>query len=132
MTVTVHRNNLLTENQRLHHMVKAQRVKVLRHTASLLVRSQAIPPMQRAHLTVWVSWPTRHRRDVSNLLPTAKALVDGAVSGPAGRKKGDPAWPWGILPDDDDRHLIGPDLRVTDELSGLPGVVRLRMEWEEL
>jgi hypothetical protein len=38
------------------------------------------------------------RRDVGNLYPSAKALVDGLVD-------------YGLIPDDDDRHLIGPDMR---------------------
>lgn len=131
MTLTAHRDNLLTANQRVHHMVRAQRTRVLRHTASLAVQAQAVPRMERAHLTVFISWPTKHRRDVHNLMPTIKALIDGAVSGPV-RPKGSPAWTRGALPDDDDKHLTGPDLRVTDELSGIPGVVRLRFEWEEI
>jgi len=41
---------------------------------------------------------TNRRRDVGNLYPTAKAVVDGLVD-------------YGLIVDDDDRHLIGPDMR---------------------
>ncbi len=129
MTLTVASSNLLTANRRIHHMQRARITRVLRHAASL--NAEPIPRMQRAHLTVWVSWPDRRRRDVHNIMPTVKALVDGAVSGPV-RPKGTPPWTKGVLPDDSDQYLTGPDLRVTDELSGVPGVVRFRLDWEPL
>jgi hypothetical protein len=128
MTLTVGSSNLLTANRRIHHMQRARATRVLRHAAA--INAEPIPRMERAHLTVWVSWPDRRRRDVHNVMPTVKALVDGAVSGPV-RPRGSDAWTKGVLPDDDDRHLTGPDLRVTDELSGIPGVVRFRLEWED-
>lgn len=79
-----------------------------------------LPYMDRAHLTVYVSWPDRRRRDVANLHPTIKALIDGIVTD-ANR-----------LPDDDDAHLIGPDLRVTRHLSGIAGVTVLRFDFVPL
>lgn len=120
MTVTVHSSNLLSANQRLHWAEKARRTKILRQTGAMNARSQDVPAMERAHLTVFVSWPTRRRRDVGNIAPTIKGIVDGIVQD---AKR---------LPDDDDAHLTGPDLRVTDELSGLHGVTRLRFEWDAL
>ena len=120
MTVTVHSSNLLSANQRLHWAEKARRTKILRQAGAMNARSQCVPVMERAHLTVFVSWPSRRRRDVSNLAPTIKGIVDGVVQD---AKR---------LPDDDDKHLTGPDLRVTDELSGLHGVTRLRFEWDAL
>ena len=114
MVVTIHATNLLTANQRKHWAAKAAIVRVLRHTGAMNAHAQGIPVMERAHLTVIVSWPDRRRRDVSNLAPTVKALVDGIVSD-AHR-----------LPDDDDTHLSGPDYRVTSETSGIKGVTRLR------
>ena len=127
MTLTVASSNLLTANRRIHHMQRARATRVLRHAAS--INAEPLPRMTRAHLTVWVSWPDRRRRDVHNVMPTVKALVDGAVSGPV-RPRGSDPWP-GLLPDDDDHHLTGPDLRVTDELSGIPGVIRFRLDWED-
>jgi hypothetical protein len=120
MTVTMHTTNLLTANQRLHWAAKAQTTRTLRLMGAWAAKEQGIPVMDRAHLTVWVSWPDHRRRDVANISPTLKALIDGIVQD---AKR---------LPDDDDRHLIGPDLRVTDEVSGLKGVTRLRFEFEEL
>jgi hypothetical protein len=40
----------------------------------------------------------RRRSDVGNLYPTAKAVVDGLVD-------------YGLIEDDDDTRLIGPDMR---------------------
>jgi|GEM_PF-715921 len=112
MTLTVHATNLLTANQRAHWAVRARLTRTLRHAAAISARAQGIEPMRRAHLTVHVSWPDRRRRDVHNVMPTIKAIVDGLVQDA------------GVLPDDDDTHLTGPDLRVTAEMSGLRGVTR--------
>lgn len=121
MTIALRRSEILTANQRLHWAAKARTVSNLRAVGATEAIEQRVPVMDRAHLTVWVSWPDRRRRDVSNLAPSIKALVDGVVQD-AQR-----------LPDDDDRHLIGPDMRVTNGPSGLDrGVVLLRFEWEEL
>ena len=54
---------------------------------------------QRPHITVTIRFPDKRRRDVSNLYPyVAKPLVDGLVDAR-------------VIPDDDDLHVIGPDLR---------------------
>lgn len=54
---------------------------------------------QRARIVLTVRYPTRHRRDVGNLYEyVAKPVVDGLVDAH-------------LLPDDDDTHLVGPDLR---------------------
>ena len=112
MTITIHATNLITANQIMHWARRADIVRTLRRTGLINARKQGIAPMERAHLTVYVSWQNARRRDVSNISPTIKALVDGIVEA-------------GILPDDDDLHLTGPDLRVTSETSGLKGVTRL-------
>lgn len=116
--MTVGRANLLSANGREHRMRVQAATRTLRHTASLLAQAQRATAFQRAHVTVWVSWPDRRRRDVLNVAPTIKAAIDGFTDA-------------GLWVDDDDRHLIGPDFRVTPELSGQRGVVRLRFEIEE-
>ena len=64
--------------------------------------------MNRAHVTVTLGYPDRRKRDAHNLMPTIKGLIDGLVD-PGTR---------GILPDDSDAHLTGPDLRVGDVTRG--------------
>lgn len=118
VTMTIGAANLLTANQRLHHMKRAGIVKILRHAAAMAAASQGAPKLDRAHITVHVAWPDRRRRDVHNVMPTVKACVDGFVD-------------FGMLPDDDDKHLIGPDLRVDPERSGVAKVTRLTFDLTE-
>ena len=75
----------------------------------------------------------RRARDGNNWADTAKALIDGMVTGP--RVAGRPIPQWrGLLPDDDHRHLIGPDMRITEPDPGLRArglALRIRLEFEE-
>lgn len=102
MTETVHfgipANLLLTANQRMHWRKKAERTKAIRHLAATVTRAFQLQPMQTAHCVVQIRWPDRRRRDAHNLMPTIKACIDGIVDA-------------GLLPDDSDKHLTGPDLR---------------------
>lgn len=90
---------MLNANQRQHHMARAKTVAELRAHAQAELRYLDRPHHERAHCTVTIHWPDHRRRDAHNYYPTVKALIDGLVDG-------------GLLPDDNDRHLIGPDLRV--------------------
>ena len=76
--------------------------------------------MNRAHVTVTLSYPDRRQRDAHNLMPTIKALIDGMVS-PAGGESG-------LLPDDSDifiTHLTVTPGPVT------PGAFTLKFTFEE-
>lgn len=119
VSVTVHAANLLTANQRIHHMKRAQATKVLRQGGRMAAEAQGLLPMPRAHLTVYIAWPDRRRRDAHNVMPTIKGLVDGMVD-------------FGVLPDDSDDYLIGPDLRRLPETSGVKGVTRFDFLFEEM
>jgi hypothetical protein len=91
----------INANDRLHHHKRAVLTRVWRETAASLVLTHRprLVPMQRAHITVGIRFANNVRRDIGNWYPTAKACVDGIV--------GDA----GLLPGDDDEHLIGPDMR---------------------
>lgn len=102
---------ILTANQRLHWAQRAKRTKALRMTACRLANGTT--QYERAHIVVTVGWPDKRRRDVHNLMPTIKACIDGFVDA-------------GLLPDDDDKHLTGPDLRA--EVAGKRGYVLLRFD----
>lgn len=104
----------VTANQRLHWSERGKRTAALRRKSKILHRG--VDPMRTAALVVTVQWPDRRRRDVANLAPTIKALVDGAVD-------------CGVLPDDDDSHLVGPDMRTSPHTSGSAGVAVLAMHW---
>jgi crossover junction endodeoxyribonuclease RusA len=107
---------ILNANQRLHWSKRAAMTRLLRTEASL--HAHDIAPMSRAHLTVHVGWPDKRRRDVSNIAPTLKACIDGFVSDA------------GLLPDDSDAYLVGPDLRPF--VAGRKGYVVLTFCFEEI
>lgn len=106
---------ILNANQRLHWSKRAAMTKLLRAEAMLHAVDQ--PRMARAHLTVGVGWPDKRRRDVHNIFPTIKACIDGFVDA-------------GVLDDDSDAHLTGPDLR--PHVAGRKGYVVLTFEFKEL
>lgn len=113
MTTVIHfgipRELLLTANQRMHWRKKAQRTKAIRELADVQTRTFKAQPMQAAHCLVELSWPDRRRRDAHNLMPTIKACIDGIVDA-------------NLLPDDSDKHLTGPDLRVLPQPWKQPGI----------
>lgn len=90
---------LLNSNQRLHWRTKNKHIKVIRGLAADAAREVGVPPLQRAHIYAEYLPTDRRRRDPANWAPSAKAAVDGLVDA-------------GVLPDDDDKHLIGPDMRL--------------------
>jgi len=117
--MTIGAANLLTANQRMHHHERARIVRILRRAAADAAASQGAPRLERAHIVVHVAWPDRRRRDAHNLYVTAKACIDGLVD-------------YGLIPDDDDTHLIGPDFRVDPELSGIRRATRLTFHIKEV
>lgn len=90
----------INANDRMHHHAKAKLTRGWRKlTAAMLTTSgEPVPAYGRAHITITYRFPTNHRREVSNLQPTSKAIVDGLVDA-------------GLIPDDDDLHVVGPDNR---------------------
>lgn len=114
----VRRRDWITANQRHHYHERGRRVKVIRTAARIKAEMDEIAPRDRARILVVVRWPDRRRRDVHNLFPTIKAAVDGLVDA-------------GVLPDDDDTHLIGPDLRVDRDTLAPKDRVVLTMHLEE-
>jgi len=88
----------LNANQRLHWAARSVRTAAWRAKAAAALTQAEIPAYTRAHIFCHVAFPDQRRRDVHNWYPTAKACVDGFIDA-------------GLLPDDDDQHLIGPDMR---------------------
>ena len=108
MTIPIPARLILTANQRLHWTRRAAVTRELRQLAVSAWGAAGGPRMDRAHLTVTITYPDRRRRDIANLHPTVKALVDGMVSA-------------GLLPDDNDGCLLGPDLRRNADVVAGPG-----------
>lgn len=117
--VTLTMDYLLTSNQRPHWAVRHRKTKYMRGLAKDTAQALRVPALRRARIVAWVTWPDGRRRDRHNLSPTVKALVDGIVDA-------------GVIPDDSDRYLDGPDTRTTDaRTTPALGVIRLvRIELE--
>lgn len=84
---------VMTANQRLHHMQRAERTRAIIQLTQAAARGLA--PVERATVYVGIVKPTRTAYDAGNLHPTAKALVDGIVR-------------MGVLPDDTNDRVMGP------------------------
>jgi Holliday junction resolvase RusA-like endonuclease len=101
-TVPGHRVQLLNANQRLHWRRKAERGaywrELTRITLDAAGHAHGGPWQGRAHVVVTFAFPDRRRRDVGNLAPTVKHVLDGIVLA-------------GVLADDSDEHVLGPDIR---------------------
>lgn len=88
----------MSANDRPHHLTKSNRNALWRQLTESSALQQSIEPLSWARLVVYVRFPTNARREVSNLQPTAKAIVDGIVDAK-------------LLPDDRDECADGPDVR---------------------
>lgn len=120
LVAIVSRHQILTANQRLHWAPKAARTHLLRTRGATVWASAGRPRFDRAQLTVTIGYPDRRKRDAHNLMPTIKALIDGMVHPYCGAV--------GVLPDDSDTYLTGPDLRVGEVT---PGYFTLAFDFEE-
>jgi hypothetical protein len=96
---------LVSANRRIHHMVRAEVCAYWRKLGhDLVVREYGYADVgetwhTRIRMVVTFRFPDRIRRDAVNLYPyVVKPLVDGMVDAR-------------LLPDDNDRHLVGPDFR---------------------
>jgi hypothetical protein len=113
---------LVSGNRRIHHYVRAEVCAMWRklaHDTAVAAYGHADVGEtwhQRARIVVTVRFPDLRRRDVSNLYPyVAKPIVDGLIDAR-------------VLPDDDDHHLIGPDMRRDPER----GPHRIRIDIEDI
>lgn len=95
----------VSANRRIHHMQRSKVCAYWRELGHRLITreyghaDQGEHWHQRIHMTVWFRFPNLIRRDALNFYPyVVKPLVDGFVDAR-------------LLPDDNDRHLIGPDFR---------------------
>lgn len=119
IAVEVMRSNLLSANGRESWQVRHRATGVLRWTAFAAWRAAGAPRMQQAHAVCEVAYPDRRRRDAHNYYRTAKALIDGMVSGP--QSAATALVGHLLLPDDSDAYLVGPDMRAAAHTTGKPG-----------
>jgi len=96
---------MLTSNQRLHHIAEYKIKRQLRTDATSLIVPKRLPRLQRAAIFyVLHPRPIKRQRDPGNWAPTAKAYVDGLVTPNPHRPQ-----ERHLLPDDDHEHLLGPN-----------------------
>lgn len=101
----INARRLISANRRIHHHIRAEVCaywRKLAHDAAVEAYGWADVGQawhQRVRIVVTVRFPDLRRRDVSNLYPyVAKPIVDGLVDAR-------------VIADDDDLHVIGPDMR---------------------
>lgn len=88
---------LLNSNHRRHWSAHNRITQEIKNNTIKMARAQKVPPLKRVHI-VGVHRPVHNRvRDAGNLYPSFKACVDGLVSA-------------GVLSNDDDAHVVGPDM----------------------
>ena len=117
--IRLHPSEVLNANQRMYWAAKARLTASLRARATIAWRQAGSPQMSRARCTLTVDYPNRRKREVDNLQPTWKALIDGMVN-PGVR---------GLLPDDSDDYLRGPHAEPGDVT---PGTFTFTFHFDEL
>ena len=127
LSIDVRRPELLNLNQRIGYMARHRRTQIIRGRAANAWVAAGQPRLDRATLTVHVTYPpTARDRDVHNLTPTFKAAIDGFVNpAPAYKLRG-------LLPDDNDQYLTGPDPRPTTHTTNEPGLYQFEFVFTAL
>lgn len=97
----MNRSMMMSANARKHWSARHRITKYWRQLAQLLVKQNRIPALTSARIVVTFSFGDQRRRDSANFYPVAKAIVDGIVDA-------------GVLVDDSDKYVEGPDSRRDD------------------
>ena len=97
-------SDVLNLNDRNHWSKAASKRRTIRQLAEQTAKFSHAPSLERARLVVEIAFPDRRRRDPHNYMATVKPIIDGLADA-------------GILPDDDAKHLLGPDLRRRPEVT---------------
>lgn len=94
----------INANQRLHFRTKADLTRQWRQAACIYAKAAKIRPYGdlQVRIVATVHRTTGGRFDPLNWSPTAKAAIDGLVDA-------------GLFPDDDSKHVIGPDMRAGEK-----------------
>lgn len=97
LPVAVPRVEVMNANDRHAHWgARAEATAVLRERGWFAARAVGFPRLDAPHRLVVTTWyPDKRHRDVMNLYPTVKALLDGMIDAK-------------VLPNDDDTYLSGP------------------------
>lgn len=120
-SVRLHPSLILSANARLHWAKKAEVTKTLVQFGRLQLGRGMEEVQERVNVTFEFRFQTnKHKpKDRANLHPTVKALLDGIVRA-------------GVLYDDSDLFIDGPDIVISDELSGSPQYVIVKVVLEDV
>ena len=105
----------INANDRLHWAEKARLTRIWRHAAhgAVLRQHKGARFDVPVRITVTIHKTRAGRYDVSNLSPTSKAIVDGLVDA-------------GVIPDDSNEYVVGPDMRAGEKRAEACVVVEVR------
>jgi crossover junction endodeoxyribonuclease RusA len=70
---------LLNANDRTHHMTRAKRTAMIRAEAYKAAKAQPFLPFGKVRIRCIYRAPDNRKRDVVNLYPSFKAVIDGIV-----------------------------------------------------
>lgn len=101
----------LNANQRVDLRRQTPHRRAWRDAGRVYAMAAKLPKLQRAHLLAELRFADSRNRDVHNLYPSIKALVDGLID-------------YGLLPDDSHQYLVGPDLRYGPKIAKRAGSVQ--------
>jgi len=101
----------INSNHRTHRMEVAKRTRLWRDATYAAALDQAVFYVP-VRITATVHKTRNGVWDAGNLYPTAKAIVDGLVDA-------------GVLRDDSNRYVIGPDMRAGDKRDTACVVIRI-------
>lgn len=100
----------LNANQRTDLRRQTPDRRAWRDAGRVYAMQAKLPKLLRAHILAELRFADARHRDVHNLYPTIKALVDGLID-------------YGLLPDDSHQYLVGPDLRYGERIAKRQGGV---------
>ena len=103
-----------TPNDRGQWYIFAPKVKRNRAAAKKAAIESGLGAFTVAHVTAHIGYPRRGIADPGNACDVVKAILDGLTDA-------------GIWPDDDSRHVIGPDYRQESGPTGRPGIHTVRL-----
>ncbi|AJT42397.1 hypothetical protein [Psychromicrobium lacuslunae] len=103
----------LNSNDRRHHMARWRIGRTWREAAKVYAIKAKLPHLQKARITATIHRARSNRSDALNFAPTIKPIIDGLID-------------YGLLPDDDDKHLL------VDVRGGVAGTPRVELVIEDL
>lgn len=89
----------LNANERGHWSKRSGTIRLWRDAAHVYATKARLPGLGKVRIEAVLSFADKRRRDPHNYYPTLKAIIDGLVD-------------YGLIPDDSDEYLIGPDIRM--------------------